>query len=122
MRRKPRLRPTIIPTDTYFLTFQQLTKLTGYNPPYFRHHVLTNREAYGLPAPVVLGPVPGKRHGVCENLRWRADECFSLRPDLDPWRDSATGVTSTWMERFRQRQRAEREAYIQSKKLRTVAA
>jgi hypothetical protein len=117
MRRTLKPRPRVYPDgDLYFLDAESLRKIMSYSRHYFYRWIISNGDAYGIPRCVVLGPTTD-----LENLRWRGDELYTLRPDLDPWRDPTTGVTTTWMERFKQKQRTDREAY-QSKTSQKVAA
>jgi hypothetical protein len=111
MRRKLKPRPRVYPeSDLFFLDAESLRKIMSYSRHYFHRWILSNGEAYGIPRCVVLGPTTD-----LENLRWRADEFYSLRPDLDPYRDPNTGRTTSWMERFKRTQRADREADLASK-------
>ncbi len=107
MRRKRKPRPMIIPEDTYFFTSGQIRLLMEYSRDYFYKHMLPVGYAWGIPPAVVLGPTPGKRYGVCENLRFRADELYALRPDLSPYPKH-----STWLARFKDRAAVDRDAYV----------
>lgn len=111
MRRRLKPRPRVYPeNDVYFLDAESLRKILGYSRWFFYRWIISNGVAYGILFCVVLGPTTD-----LENLRWRADEFYSLRPDLDPYRDPNTGTTTSWMERFKRTQRADREAYLASK-------
>ena len=111
MLRKPKPRPRVYPAnDVYYLDAESLRKILGYSRWYFYRWIISNGVAYGIPPCVILGPTTDLQF-----LRWRADEFYSLRPDLDPHRDPTTGVTTTWMERFRQRQRTDRDAHASKK-------
>jgi hypothetical protein len=107
MSRKRKPRPTVIPDDVYFIDAEQIRKLMAYSRHYFYRYVLSMGEYYGIPPAVVLGPVPGKRYGVCENLRFRADELYALRPDLSPYPKD-----SSWLARFKDRAAVDRDAYV----------
>ncbi len=102
--------------DPYFLTAEQLRQLLGYSSYYFYRKVLALPCEHRLPPKVVCGP-----DGVVD-LRFRVDETYLMYPELDPYRDAATGKTTTWMERWKKKQRAEREAYLASNKSRQVTA
>src|SRR5579864_2850618 len=102
MLRKLKPRPHVYPAnDPYFLDAESLRKILGYSRWYFYRRILPNSFAYGIPPAVLLGPTDD-----LEFVRWRCNDLYTLRRDLDPYRDPTTGVTTTWMERFRQRQRA----------------
>ena len=111
MRRRLKPRPRAYPDgDPYYLNAESLRKSLGYSRWYFYRWIISNGDAYGIARCVILG-----RTTDLENLRWRAEEFYSLRPDLDPYRDSNTGTTTSWMERFKRTQRADREADPASK-------
>ena len=44
-----------------------------------------------------------------------------IYPELDPWRDPTTGTTTTWMERFKAKQRADSAAYVARRKAEQAA-
>ncbi len=114
--RKPRSRrPAVYPdVDLYFLRAEQLRAIMGYSRYYFYHRVLRNTAAYGVPPSVVLGPTfrgqvgnYPNRYGIFESVRYRADELYTLRPDLSPYPPD-----SCWLARFKARAAVDRESYI----------
>jgi hypothetical protein len=86
----------------------------GYSSYYFYRRVLRNREAYGVPPPVVLGPTfwgqvgnYPNRYGIFEKVRYRSDEVYTLRPDLSPYPPD-----SCWLTRFKAHAAVDRARYI----------
>jgi hypothetical protein len=103
MLRKPKPRPRVYPeNDVYFLDAESLRKILGYSRWFFYRWIISNGVAYGIPPCVILGPTTD-----LENLRWRADELYALRPDLSPYPPD-----SCWLARFKSRAAVDRESYI----------
>jgi hypothetical protein len=101
-----RLRPrTIIPLpDKFWITSEEFRLAMGRSSYLWRRTDLPTLRAY-FP-PVQLGP-----NGI-EDARWRLDDIGERYPALV----SHLAPNTTFLERFRQRQRADREAYLASKK------
>jgi hypothetical protein len=100
MSRKLKPRPTIIPPDLFWLSPEHVRGFLGYSKYYFHRKLLPIWDLCGLPQPLLMGP------NTPEDLRYRADSIYALRPNTDPYHGA------DWMTRFRARQVREREEYL----------
>ena len=107
-----RLQPRAIVAlpDLYWITSEQLRLAVGRSSYLWRKIDLPMlRESF---PPMVLGPDP------ISDARWRIDDIGERYPYLV----SHLAANTTWLDRFKQRQREATAAYIASEKSHEVAA